>query len=91
MRLPLIIATTVLLVVGVLAGAVALGSGADAEPPPIEPIVVEAPAGPPAPPVAPAEPAPRDHEGYVAPPPPVDDDDGPEDDDPDDDGPDDDD
>ena len=88
MRLPLIIATTVLLVVGVLAGAVALGSGADAEPPPIEPIVVDAPAAPPAAPPAPAEPAPRDHEGYVAPPPPVDDDD---DDGPDDDGPDDDD
>ena len=90
MRLPLIIATAVLLVVGVLAGAVALGSAADAEPPPIEPIVVEAPAGPPAPLPAPAAPAPRDHEGYVAPPPPVDDDDddGPDDVD---DGPDDDD
>ena len=87
MRLPLIIATVVLLVVGVLAGAVALGSGAQAEPPPIEPIVVEAPALAPVPPAIPAEPAPRDHEGYVAPPPPVDDDD----DDPDDDGPDDDD
>jgi hypothetical protein len=85
-RLPLIIATVVLLVVGVLAGAVALGSGADAQPPPIEPIVVEAPAAPPAPPAAPAEPAPRDREGFVAPPPPVDDDDdGPDDDGPDDD------
>jgi hypothetical protein len=83
----LIIATVVLLVVGVLAGAVALGSDAEAEPPPVEPIVVEAPAVPPAPPSITAEPAPRDHEGYVAPPPPVDDDD----DDPDDDGPDDDD
>lgn len=91
MRLPLIIATAVLLVVGVLAGAVALGSAADAEAPPVEPITVEAPAGPPAPLPAVPEPAPRDHEGYVAPPPPVDDDDdGPDDDGPDD-GPDDDD
>lgn len=88
MRLPLIIATTVLLVVGVLAGAVALGSAADTEPPPVEPITVRAPAAPPAPVPAPAQPAPRDHEGYVAPPPPVDDDDA---DDGDDDGPDDDD
>ena len=75
MRPPLVIATAVLLVVGVIAGAVALGSTADSEPPPIEPIVVEAPAAPPAAPAAPAGPAPRDHEGYVAPPPPVDDDD----------------
>jgi hypothetical protein len=86
-RLPLIIATAVLLVVGALAGAVALGSAADAEPPPIEPITVQAPAAPPAPLPAPVEPAPRDDDGYVAPPPPVDDD-GPEDDGPDD-GPDD--
>lgn len=85
MRLPLIIATAVLLVVGVLAGAVALGSAADTGPPPVEPITVQAPAAPPAPRPAPAEPAPRDHEGYVAPPPPVDDDDDGDDDGPDDD------
>jgi hypothetical protein len=89
-RLPLVIATAVLLVVGVLAGAVALGSVADTGPPPVEPITVRAPAAPPVPPPAPAEPAPRDPEGYVAPPPPVDDDDDIHDVD-DDDGPDDDD
>jgi hypothetical protein len=83
-RLPLLIATVVLLVVGVLAGVVVLGSAADADPPPVEPITVQAPAAPPPVPgqQAPA-PAPRDEAGYVAPPPPVDDDD-------DDDGPDDD-
>jgi hypothetical protein len=77
-RLPLIIATTVLLLVGVMAGAVALGSAADADPPAVEPITVEAPALPPADPGAgqpPPQPAPRDDDGYVAPPPPMDDDD----------------
>jgi hypothetical protein len=97
MRLPLIIATAVLLVVGVLAGAIALGSSAGAGAPSVEPITVRAPAAPPAPrepapqepaPQEPApQPAPRDEAGYVVPPPPVDDDD----DDRDDDGPDDDD
>jgi len=100
-RLPLLIATAVLLVVGVLAGAVVLGSAADADAPPVEPITVHAPAVPPAapdaapgggPPAPPPEPAPRDEAGYVAPPPPVDDDDADDlgddlDDGPDDDGP----
>jgi hypothetical protein len=75
-RLPLIIATTVLVVVGVLTGVVALGSAAGGDPPTVEPITVRAPALPPAAPGgAPQEPAPRDQEGFVAPPPPVDDDD----------------
>ncbi|TQM05824.1 hypothetical protein FB558_6045 [Pseudonocardia kunmingensis] len=87
-RLPLLIATAVLLVVGVLAGVVVLGSAADADAPPVEPITVQAPAVPPAAPDAvpgdgqpPAAPAPRDEAGYVAPPPPVDDDDDDLDDD----------
>jgi hypothetical protein len=93
-RLPLIIATAVLVVVGVLAGVVALGSAAGGDPPNVEPITVQAPAVPApggVPPEPAPQPAPRDQEGFVAPPPPVDDDvdddpgddpgDGPDDDD----------
>ncbi len=97
-RILLAIAAAVVLVVGCVVGAVALGSAADAGAP-LEPITVRVPADPaPVPPAQPppAGPAPRDQDGYVAPPPPVDDDDddddGPGDDGPgDDDGPDDDD
>jgi hypothetical protein len=81
MRIPLVIATAVVLTVALAVGVVSLGAttGADR---PLEPITVRAPAVP-APPQHLPEPAPRDPEGYVAPPPPVADDDGnrPDDDD----------
>lgn len=97
MRLPLIIATAVLLAVGALAGVVVLGSAADADPPSAEPITVEAPPAPPGPAAGPLPP--RDADGVVAPPPVDGDDDGDDDggddgrdrDDAGDDGPDDDD
>ncbi|MCO1657634.1 hypothetical protein [Pseudonocardia humida] len=86
MRAPLVIAALVLVVIGI---AVATTSGmVRSEPPPLQPITVQAPRVPPgAPPAEPVEPAPRDEDGYVAPPPAVgdDDDDGPDDDGPDDD------
>jgi hypothetical protein len=98
-RLPLTIATAVVLLVGVVVGVAALGSARAGGAAPLDPITVQAPVGPaPVGPQLPGQQSPPDPQGYVAPPPPVRDDgddggfrtgdDGPGDDGPDDDGPD---